>query len=146
MKYQYLVYAWGQIFNEQFDDVNPYESKRYLFDTEEEASVFASEIKKIAKQNKATVIVKEQQGYFVHIQPTCHRIVEYKGNRYYSEYKWNWLETPDVLEYSMTYKWYPGFNDYTVEQETGEDVNYDEVEIISEWITGAFNIHGTWNQ
>lgn len=57
------------------------------------------------------------------------------GKRYYSTYEFGAGYEFSVAKYHMTYKWYPGFNDYPLGEE--HDYNANPVIIVGEWITGA---------
>ena len=65
-----------------------------------------------------------------------HRVIKYEGKEYYSKYELSPNYPYDAAKYHLENKWYPGFNDYPL----GEDFDYENVETVQEWITGAFDI------
>lgn len=141
-KYEYFLHTWGGFFNKGNKGVHGYKGGTQYFDDQHTRDLILQNMQKACKEldtRDAILCFKVDEGYHVRKIPVCHRVVEYKGERFYSTRKWHWPESIDVLQYSMEYKWYPGFNDEVVEEETGEEVDYSQVTVIQEWITGAFN-------
>ena len=145
-KYLYGIYTWGGFYNPWNVEIHGYRPSQEpkFFDTEVERQDYIDALEGGVydcreKGHTDPVLCKKLwEGYDAEKLPTIHRIVEYKGKRYYSEDKWSWPTDYSTLVYYKENKWYPGFNDRTVEENTNEDVNYDEVVIIQEWITGSF--------
>ena len=138
-KYEYYLKLWGGMFNK--NDHNIRRGDLY-FDTEKERDNYlkkAQEIEKSLDRCDARLAYTKAEGFTVRTFPELHRICEYKGQLYHSSYKWS-SPCPDIntLMYHMEYKWYPGFNDTKIEEEVSEEVNYSQVTVIQEWITGAF--------
>lgn len=142
LKYEYFLCTWGGFYNEQNRNMHKEKEGNKYFDTAEERDKYLDMLKRTAKSlptEDSTLMSVTKEGYHVRDLPVCHRIVEYKGRRFYSCKKWDWPEDLRVLLYSMEYKWTPGFNDDIVEEVLGEDVDYEQVKIIQEWVTGAFD-------
>lgn len=141
-KYEYFFHVWGGFFNDHNKEIHGYEEGTQYFDDQHTRDLVLQNMEK-ARVNldtrDAILVYKIDEGYHVRKLPACHRVVEYKGKRYYSTYKWHWPESADTLWFCMENKWYPGFNDHVVEEELGHEVDYNNVEIVQEWITGAFN-------
>ena len=78
------------------------------------------------------------EGYCCRTRTVLHRVIEWDGKRYYTQLDMGVNYPMDVAQYHLEWKWYPGFNDYPL----GEDFDYDNnpVQIIQEWITGAFTV------
>ncbi len=140
--YEYGVHIWGGFFNE----LNPYKHdiKRgsHYFDTEQERDDFIKLLRKHETEGRkvyrlSTIATHKTEGVGIRNHSCCHRIVEYKGVHYYSKNQWSWVEDVEALKYHMEWKWYPGFNDDVVEETLKEDVDYKEVTIVEEWVTGT---------
>jgi hypothetical protein len=140
-KYEYYLKVWGGFFNPWNKEKHGFNDGDYWFDAHEEREVFKSKLEQSARSLRSidAVIAKyETEGYTTRINPTMHRITRHAGKDYYSSYEMPPCYELSTCEYHMTYKWYPGFNDYPL----GEDFDYekrqDEYAVVAEWITGAF--------
>lgn len=137
LKYQYHLLTWGGFYNDHHK--HSYKPGDYLFDTKEEREQYIEELEKTSKELNAHVLmISRTEGFNCDIRAVCHRVIRYKGQLYKSEYDMGINYPFRGAQYTMNYKWTLGFNDYPL----GEDFDYDngEVEIISEYITGAFDI------
>lgn len=147
-KYEYAVHLWGGFFNytNPYKDKHDLESKSYYFDTREEREKFLKEVekhKKAAKSayNLSCIATHLSEGIGVRNHTCLHRLVEYKGKQYHSKRQFDWIISARTAEYFMEYKWYPGFNDYVIENSlVNEEVDYKKVKILREWTTGTLII------
>ena len=141
-EYTYYLYTWGGFYNDKYIELHGYfEKGAFFFDTKEERDSYIKELKNAEeKYNAKYLIFQIAEGYNLSVEsmPCIHRVVEYKGVKYYSYYQLHWPMEITNAAYIKQYKWYPGFNDETVEEILQEEVNYEEVEIIEEWYTGKF--------
>jgi len=140
IKYEYYVHVWGGFFNDHNKIIHGVDNGPYWFDEESDRQLFLDKLFKLKDQlikqyNRLDLIIatKKEEGYHTRDFPKLHRVCRYKGKEYYSEYS--------TLEYHMEWKWYPGLNDYVIEEELNESIDYDDVEIISEWISGSFAVY-----
>ena len=142
--YKYCLYTWGGFYNSEYLSKHKYYKKGlHVFNTQEERQNLIDYLKDLEEKFQAKHLAMQiWEGYDALNLPVCHRVVEYKGKRIYSKSNWHFPAEITVLEYHMEYKWYPGFNDEEVDNIfPDEDVDYSKVKIISEWITGSFNIN-----
>ena len=136
-KYQYHVKTWGGFYNDEYKNIHKKECGDFIFDSKKERDSFVTELKEIEEQLDARFLVTDfTEGFCCNIRTVLHRVIEYKGKQYYSYCDLGINYPFHVAKYHMKWKWYPGFNDYPLE----EDFDYDteEVLIIKEWITGAW--------
>ena len=143
LKYEYALYTWGGFYNSSYQVHHKYEPGVYTFDTAKERTDFIDKMKSLEKQhNYRHFAHRSFEGFDCTNLPCLHRIVEYKGKYYYSNHHWSWLEGISTLEYHMENKWYPGFNDEVVEETlVSEEIDYNKVKVIQEWITGSFTTY-----
>lgn len=146
-KYEYALYTWGGFYNDHNVAIHGFkpEKSQIYFDTKENRTEYLNLLENAKKlvtnlgSTDAYLATDLSEGYTVRDTPVMHRIVKYKNKEYYSSNKWSWHEDDiSVLQYHMTYKWYPGFNDDIIEQSLNEEIDYNKVEIVQEWITGSF--------
>jgi len=143
-KYEYYLHTWGGFYNDEHVTKHGITEKGdFWFDTKEEREIFLKRLQDAEKKYNARMLAfYEAEGYDIREHPIIHRIVEYKGKKYYSTNEWPFVgEEFSTLMYHAAWKWYPGFNDYIIEEETGEEIDYDQIQIIQEWITGSFIIN-----
>lgn len=137
MKYEYLLHTWGGFYNKEYDHGET-EGFHY-FDTKELRDDYLKRLRRIEKElNAKYLMTRESEGYHVRAITTLHRVTKWEGKSYYSKHEMSPSCSFWVAKYHLENKWYPGWNDYPL----GEDFDYgkNEVEIIQEWITGAFDI------
>lgn len=141
VSYKYCLYTWGGFYNLEYLPKHKYCKKGlHVFDTKEERQNLIDYLKDLEQKFQAeSLAIKIWEGYDALNLPVCHRVVEYKGKKVYSKYSWNFPIDIDTLKYHMDFKWCPGFNDHEVENVfPKEKVDYSEVSVLSEWITGSF--------
>ena len=138
-KYEYYLKLWGGLFNRNDHDIK---EGHHYFDTKNERDYYllkAKQVKDNLDRPDACVAYRKDEGYAVRILPKCHRVFKYKGSYFYSVYEYSFSNTSiSELHYFMEYKWVPGFNDEIIEEKLNEKIDYSKVEIIKEWVTGAF--------
>lgn len=138
LKYEYHLYTWGGFYNEEYFKIHQKPSGDFWFNTPEERQQFIDELRAIEeKLNARHLVMTMSEGYCCRERTVLHRVIEFEGKRYYSNYDMGVNYPFNAAQYHLEYKWTPGFNDYPL----GEDFDYDEnpVKIIKEWITGAFS-------
>lgn len=143
LHYLYYLYTWGGFYNDQYKNIHKQNEGLRIFDSLEDRETYLDQLKQIEKDlNTRHLAYSVSEGYSAGEPIILHRVVEYKKKRYYSKYQVDviWDGEYSTADYHMECKWYPGFNDYTVEEITGEEVNYKNVKIIEEWISGNFKV------
>ena len=136
LKYQYHMHTWGGFYNDEYKSKHKHEPGDYFFNTDTERQAHIKELKRIETMlNAKHLMITQTEGYACNIRTVLHRVVEWKGKRYYSSYDMGINYPISAAKYHMEWKWYPGFNDYPL----GEDFDYDtnQVTVIQQWITGA---------
>ena len=137
MKYEYLLHTWGGFYNKYYQEKHGEVPGYHYFDSKEERDEYLENLKKIEIElsafHLATILC---EGYNTREVTTLHRVIKYEGKEYYSKYELSPNYPYDAAKYHLENKWYPGFNDYPL----GEDFDYENVETVQEWITGAFDI------
>jgi len=135
-KYEYHVLTWGGFYNKEHKDIHGLEGGDYVFSTEKEREDFIDYRRNVSKAlNAHSLCFTKTEGFCCHTRTVLHRVVQYKGERYYSSYDVGVNYSISSAKFLMEYKWTPGFNDYPL----GEDFeHYDKVKVVGEWITGAF--------
>lgn len=139
MKYEYLLHTWGGFYNKKFKNKHGEVEGYHYFNTKQERCDYLAKLRKIEKDlNAIYLVVEESEGYNTRTVPILHRVVKWENKKYYSKYELSPNYPYNVAKYHLENKWYPGFNDYPL----GEDFDYEnnKVEIVQEWITGAFDI------
>ena len=137
MKYEYLLHTWGGFYNKYYQEKHGEVSGYHYFDSKEERDEYLEKLKKIEIELSAFHLVTILcEGYNTREVTTLHRVIKYEGKEYYSKYELSPNYPYDAAKYHLENKWYPGFNDYPL----GEDFDYENVETVQEWITGAFDI------
>lgn len=139
LKYEYHLLTWGGFYNEEHQKIHKQISGDFWFNSNEDREKYIDELKEIeAKLGAKYLVVLCTEGYNCRVRTKIHRVCEYKGKQYYSEYDMGINYGIDESAYHLEYKWYPGFNDYPL----GEQFDYSnpEFKIISQWVSGAFNI------
>lgn len=133
-KYQYHVQLWGGFYNpEHKHGKTPGD---YFFDTVEERTAYIKELDDLAVKLNAHHLARNlTEGYCCGIRTVLHRVVEWEGKEYYTNYDLGVNYSFEAAHYFMDWKWTPGCNDYPL----GEEHDYDNFppRIIQEWITGA---------
>jgi hypothetical protein len=135
-EYEYHLFTWGGFYNEEHLKIHKKPRGDFWFKTKKERQQFINELKSIERElNVKHLMMTLSEGYCCRIRTVLHRVIEWEGKRYYSKYDMGVNYPMDAAEYHLTWKWYPGFNDYPL----GEDFDYykNEVKVIREWITGA---------
>ena len=137
MKYEYLLHTWGGFYNKYYQEKHGEVPGYHYFDSKEERDEYLEKLKKIEIELSAFHLVTIlSEGYNTREVTTLHRVIKYEGKEYYSKYELSPNYPYDAAKYHLENKWYPGFNDYPL----GEDFDYENVETVQEWITGAFDI------
>lgn len=142
LKYEYRLLTWGGFYN-NWESTHGYKEGTYWFDTKEERDKYIAKLHKaeLDYPNEKHLMVDLSEGFNCRIKTKLHRVIKYKGKEYYSEYTL-WENYPyEAARYHLEWKWTPGFNDYPL----GEDFDYNKVQIVQEWITGAFNPINDYN-
>ncbi len=139
-KYEYLLNTWGGFYKKEYRKLHGMRPGYHYFNTENERKSYLLTLKEIEKKlNARHLATTLSEGYNCGVITTLHRIINFDNKEHYSKYKMSPNYPYDAAQYYLTWKWYPGFNDYPL----GEDFDYDKVEIVQEWITGAFVIEET---
>ena len=139
MKYEYLLKTWGGFYNKEYQDKHKEVGGYNYFETADERSKYLVKLRNIERRLNAKYLVVEQsEGYNTREITTLHRVVKFDGREYYTNYKIAPNYSYRSAKYHLENKWYLGFNDYPL----GEDFDYEnnDVKILQEWITGAFDI------
>lgn len=137
-KYEYHVLIWGGFFNDEYAKIHNIKEGDYWFNNESERDKFIRELKLIeTKLSAKHLMISKSEGYHCRTRTELHRIIKFKNKEYYSKYDMGVNYPYDAAMYHLEWKWYPGFNDYPL----GEDFDYNtnEIKVIQEWITGAFD-------
>ena len=137
MKYEYLLDTWGGFYNKEHQHSE--KSGYHYFDTKEERTSYLNKLKALEeKLNDRCLLSRINEGYNTRIITTLHRVVKWKGIEYYSSRKISPNHSYDSAKHNLKNKWDLGVKDYPL----GEDFDYSNsnLEIIQEWITGAFDI------
>lgn len=140
LKYEYGVHTWGGFYNDHNRAIHHFEEGTQYFPTKELRHTYLNSLENARRAltySDATLAKHLFEGFNIRDLPVIHRVVEYRGKQYYSKYEYSWPETASVLLYYMENKWYPGLNDDTVEETVGHSVDYKEVKIIQEWLSGS---------
>lgn len=135
-KYEYHLFTWGGFYNEEYLKIHLKPQGDFWFDTFEERQKFIDELKAIEeKLNARHLAMKLSEGYCCRERTVIHRVIEWKGKKYYSKLDMGINYPFTAAKYHLEWKWFPGFNDYPL----GEEFDYErnQVKIIQEWITGA---------
>lgn len=138
-KYEYHLLTWGGFYNEEYLKIHNIQSGDYYFDTAEERQAFIERLKSFERQFGINgLVIKLTEGYCCRTRTVLHRVIEWDGKKYYTQYDMGVNYPMDAAQYHLEWKWCLGFNDYPL----GEDFDYDNnpVQIIQEWITGAFTV------
>ena len=134
-KYEYCVFSWGGFFNDENRKIHGRTEGAKYFNSKQMANKYIESIRKEEVHlNAKHLMIVEYEGFFCRTPVNLHRVIEVDGNQYYSSYDMAPVRDYDTALYHLENKWYPGFNDYPL----GENFNYDEVKIVQEWISGAF--------
>lgn len=134
-KYEYHLSTWGGFYNDEHKAKHGYEEGDYWFDSATEREMYIDKLKKVEKELNARVLmISTNEGFNTRVKTILHRVIEWEGKQYYSSRDMGYAYPYETAQYILHYKWYPGFNDYPL----GEDFNYDNVEILEEWISGSF--------
>jgi hypothetical protein len=142
LKYEYFLKVWGGFFNPTNIEIHGITQQTYYFDTKHERDFKLKQLEEWVHRLKDMGIKDgilcnvTAEGYNTRRVPVLHRVSEYKGIRYHSKLEWAWPEGFDTLKYHLEYKWTPGFNDDVVQDNVEEDVDWDKVVVIYEWIEG----------
>jgi hypothetical protein len=137
-KYQYHCKTWGGFYNDEYKNIHGLSGGDFVFDSKQERQSFIDFRQAVSAELKANyLMIDNSEGFECCTRVTLHRVVEHQGISYYSTRDMG-INYPFVsAKRFMENNWYPGFNDYPL----GEDFEeYDSVKIVSEWITGAFQI------
>ena len=135
-KYEYHLFTWGGFYNEEYQKIHNKSSGNFWFDTSEERQKFIDELKEIEERLNARYLMTSlSEGYCCGIETILHRVVEWKGKRYYSNYNLGVNYPMSAAKYFLEWKWTCGFSDFPL----GEDFDYENNKptVIQQWITGA---------
>lgn len=136
LKYEYHLKTWGGFYNNEYYKIHGLKGGDFWFDTLEARQEYIDKLKLIEIDLHAVrLMIKLTEGYCCRIRTKLHRVIQFDGKQYYSKYDIGVNYPFNAAQYHLQYKWYPGFNDYPL----GENFDYNNVEIIKEWITGAFS-------
>lgn len=143
-KYKYLLQTWGALYflNEAREE--GLESGYHLFNTSKERQAYIDKLEDFAiRHNNPKVMLITKEGYACEKFVTLHRVIKFEGKEYHTTSVLGSDFSYAAAVYYLKHKWTPGFNDYPL----GEDFDYDErrgeIEIVQEWITGAFILNKT---
>ena len=135
LKYEYMLYTWGGFYNKEYKKIHKEEPGYKWFNYLKEREDYFSKLQNIEKSLKAEYLVRVvAEGYTTRIPTIVHRVIRYENKEYYTTQEYWPSYDLSAAEYGLEYKFYPGFNDYPL----GEDFDYNKIEIIQEWTTGAF--------
>ena len=138
-QYLYMLNTWGGFYNKEHQDKHKEQEGYRWFDKEFDRTDYINKLRSIEDELGAKVLMLTvEEGYHTKTLTTLHRISEYKGKTYYSEDNIGFGYPYDQAAYKMEYKWLPGLNDEIIEETLKEDVDYDKVKVVQEWISGAF--------
>ena len=141
LKFEYYLKIWGGFFNDNWKAIHKREEGEFWFDTRDERDQFVRELRVIeltlGKEYRGALAMTTSEGLFSRVPVKCHRVCEYMGKQYYSEYTLSPNTLFSEASYWIEHKWYPGFNDYPLGEEFK---HYGNVTILVEWVTGAFDI------
>lgn len=136
-KYEYMLKTWGGFYNEEYKKIHKQESGYRWFSTNKERQEYIDHLKQIEEElNARHLAITTEEGYHTRNETILHRVVEYDNKEIYSYYNMGFGYPISAAKYHLEYKWYPGFNDYELEKYY-DKINYREVKVIQEWITGA---------
>jgi hypothetical protein len=136
-KYEFHLYTWGGFYNKEHLKIHNKPRGDFWFDTAEERQHFIDELKSIEEKLNAKILCMTlSEGYCCRVKTVLHRVVEWEGKRYYTNYDMGINYPIDAARYHLEWKWTCGFNDYPL----GDDFDYEEnkPKVIQEWITGAY--------
>lgn len=136
-QYKYHLLTWGGFYNEQYKSIHNEEEGNFFFSTEEGRKSYIEYLRGIEKElNARHLVISMSEGYSFE-RTILHRVIRFEGKEFYTQYDMGINFPFGAAKYHMEYKWRPGFNDDPL----GEDFDYSKVEIVQEWITGAFDIN-----
>lgn len=136
-KYQYHVQTWGGFYSEANRKIHGLSPGDFVFDSADDRDLFISNRVKISQElNAQYLVTSNTEGFNCGTRVILHRVIEHEAKQYYSRYDAGINFPFDAAKYHIENKWYPGFNDYPL----GYDFDYSNVKIVSQWITGAFQI------
>jgi hypothetical protein len=139
LKYEYSLFTWGGFYNEKFLKLHKQKAGYHFFDSNEERDSFVVKLRKIEDDLDAKhLMVSKCEGYNARVETVLHRVVKFRDKEYHSKYSLGLCYPYNLAIFYFDNKWYPGFNDYPL----GESFDYEnnEIEIVQEWIVGAFDI------
>lgn len=132
LKYEYLLHTWGGFYNDVHKKVHGQEEGYHYFDSKGDRDEYLHKLKTLSEDLNAHGLATDiTEGYNTRIPVVLHRVVRYKEDDYYSEKHFPPGYPYEAVKFMAEYKWNPGFNDY----------DNNEVEIVQEWVTGAFDIN-----
>jgi|TARA_Y100000310_G_C20369064_1_gene662649 hypothetical protein len=140
LKYEYLLFTWGGFYNKEHSKIHKEKAGYQFYDSKEERDAYVLKLKKIEQDLGAKhLMISKYEGYNVRIETVLHRVIKFRDKEYYSNYSLALAYPYDLAKGHLENKWYPGFNDYPL----GEKFDYEnnDIEIVQEWITGAFDIN-----
>lgn len=133
--YEYYLLTWGGFYNEEYQIKHKEISGHHHFESDTDREKYVKKLRRIEKKLGARhLAINRHEGYTCREETVLHRVIEYSGIQFYSKCSMGVGYDYSTAAYHMEWKWYPGFNDYPL----GESFNYNNVKIISEWITGHF--------
>lgn len=141
MKYQYHVQTWGGFYNEEHQKIHGHKPGDFVFDTKKERNNYVHELRQIEEKLGARHLATTMtEGFNCNVRTTLHRISKFEDKVVHDTYDMGVNYPYGAASYHMEWKWYPGFNHYPF----GEDFDYrkNKVEILQEWVTGAFDQKG----
>jgi len=138
-KYEYMLNTWGGFYNKEYQKIHGKKCGLHYFDTENDRDNYLDKLKLIeVNYNAKHLMFTVAEGFHTRTNVVAHRVCRHDGKFYHTKHEfWPCYSYSSAL-YHMEYKWYLGFNDYPL----GEDFDYDknQIEIIQEWISGAFSL------
>lgn len=136
MEYEYMLYTWGGFYSPEHQKKHGESDGYHYFSLKEKRDKYLLHLQSLEKALNANhLIYITGEGYHVREKVILHRVLRFRVDTIHTETEMPPGTTYAAAKFIMSNKWYPGHNDYPF----GEDANYDEVEIIQEWITGAFD-------
>lgn len=137
IKYEYLLHTWGGFYNEEYQLIHKEVEGYHYFNSKLERKSYINKLRAIEDELKAhSLVMTKSEGYNTRVSTILHRVIKWEDKEYYSKYELSPNYSYEIAKYHLENKWYPGFNDYPL----GENFDYENVETVQEWITGAFDI------
>lgn len=144
ISYAFHLKTWGGFYNKEYQKIHGYKEGEYRFYTEEERTDYINTLKETADRLNARVLICDTtEGFACNTRIVLHRVIKYKKEFYYSRLDIGVISSYESAVHQLHFKWLLGVNDFPL----GENFNYtfrhnneDSIQLIEEWITGAFKI------